>query len=193
MADFRKRIVGHGSKPASQFQANPLNWRKHPQRQRDAVRASLDELGWVDVVIENVRTGNLVDGHERVWQALENDDDVPYIQVDLSEPEEKLALAILDPLTNLATTDAEVLNALLGETHPDSEVLAQLLAEVADAAHLYVGFDQMEDKSGDEDEDYMGKSVVRVEVMNAMAKQDVVSAISELVEQNPDWEATVVS
>jgi len=193
MADFRKRIVGHGSKPASQFQANPLNWRKHPQRQRDAVRASLDELGWVDVVIENVRTGNLVDGHERVWQALENDDDVPYIQVDLSEPEEKLALAILDPLTNLATTDAEVLNALLGETHPDSEVLAQLLAEVADAAYLYVGFDQMEDKSGDEDEDYMGKSVVRVEVMNAMAKQDVVSAISELVEQNPDWEATVVS
>jgi len=193
MADFRNRIVGHGSKPASQFQANPLNWRKHPQRQRDAVRASLDELGWVDVVIENVRTGNLVDGHERVWQALENDDDVPYIQVDLSEPEEKLALAILDPLTNLATTDAEVLNALLGETHPDSEVLAQLLAEVADAAHLYVGFDQMEDKSGDEDEDYMGKSVVRVEVMNAMAKQDVVSAISELVEQNPDWEATVVS
>ena len=54
---FRNRIVGHGVKPADQFLANPANWRRHPQAQRDAMRGVLAELGWVGVVIENVRTG----------------------------------------------------------------------------------------------------------------------------------------
>ena len=91
---FTNRIIGYATKPADQFQANPLNYRKHPQRQRDAVNGSLRELGWIAAVVENVQTGNLIDGHERVWQALKNNEDVPYLQVDLTEAEEKLALAI---------------------------------------------------------------------------------------------------
>ena len=88
MTDYKNRIVGHGTKPASQFQAHPNNWRKHPQNQRSAVRGSLESLGWVAEVIENVTTGRLIDGHERVWNALQNGDaEVPYIQVELTEME----------------------------------------------------------------------------------------------------------
>src|SRR5690606_28460585 len=82
---FKNRIIGYATKPADQFLFNELNYRKHPQRQRDAVNGSLRELGWIAAVIENVRTGRLVDGHERVWQALQKNEDVPYLQVDLSE------------------------------------------------------------------------------------------------------------
>jgi DNA modification methylase len=134
---FVNRIIGYDTKPADQFQANPANWRKHPQRQRDAVNGSLRELGWIAAVVENVRTGHLVDGHERVWQALANNEDVPYLQVDLSEAEEKLALSIFDPITYLAETDAAQLDALLQEVSTTDAALQTLLAELAEDAGLY--------------------------------------------------------
>lgn len=113
MANWQNRIVGQGVKPASQFLANPLNWRLHPQFQREAVKGSLETLGWIQQVIENKTTGNLIDGHERVWQAMDNDDaEVPYIEVELTEEEERQALATLDPLSALASTDFDKLKEL---------------------------------------------------------------------------------
>ena len=140
MVAWQNRIVGQGVKPADQFQANPNNWRKHPQPQRDALRGVLNEVGWVAQVIENVRTGHLVDGHERVWNALQNDNaDVPYIQVDLSEADEALVLATLDPIGALATTDAAQLDALLHEVQTGEPAVQQMLADLAEKAGLYQG------------------------------------------------------
>lgn len=134
---FKNRIIGYDTKPADQFLANPLNYRKHPQKQRDAVHASLSELGWIAAVVENVRTGRLIDGHERVWQALEQNEDVPYLQVDLSEEEERLALAVFDPLTSMAETDAAKLDELLQEVSTGEAALQELLSEMADEVGLY--------------------------------------------------------
>ena len=134
---FKNRIIGYGTKPADQFTANPLNYRKHPQRQRDAVNASLRELGWISTVVENVTTGNVIDGHERIWQALQRNEDVPYLKVELSEAEERLALAVFDPLTNMAETDAAILDDLLREVNTGEAALQALLAELADGAGLY--------------------------------------------------------
>lgn len=133
---FENRIIGYATKPADQFQANPLNWRKHPQKQRAAVNASLRELGWVAAVIENVRTGNLIDGHERVWQALDKNEDVPYLQVDLSEDEERLALATFDAITGMAETDAAKLDELLREVNTGEAALQEMLAELAESAGI---------------------------------------------------------
>jgi hypothetical protein len=133
---FVNRIIGYGTKPADQFQGNPLNYRTHPQKQRDAVQASLRELGWIGVVVENTVTGNLIDGHERVWQALLDNEEVPYIQVELSESEEKLALAVFDPLGAMAETDSEILDALLREVNSGESALQELLAEMANDAGL---------------------------------------------------------
>ena len=127
--DWRNRIVGEGTRKASQFHANPLNYRTHPQSQREAVRGSLDELGWIQRVIVNRTTGNLIDGHERVWQALHADDaEVPYVEVELSEAEEKLALAVLDPLSAMAETDAKILDDLLRDVSTGNAALQELLA-----------------------------------------------------------------
>jgi hypothetical protein len=124
---FKNRIVGYDTKPADQFTANPLNYRKHPQRQRDAVNASLRELGWISTVVENVTTGNVIDGHERIWQALQRNEDVPYLKVELSEAEERLALAVFDPITNMAETDAAILDDLLREVNTGEAALQQVL------------------------------------------------------------------
>jgi hypothetical protein len=133
---FTNRIIGYGTKPADQFQPNSLNYRVHPQKQREAVQASLRELGWIGVVVENRRSGNLIDGHERVWQALANNEDVPYIEVDLSESEEKLALAIFDPLGAMAETDSAILDELLRDVNTGESALQELLAELAEDAGI---------------------------------------------------------
>lgn len=135
--DWKNRIVGYGTKPADQFKANPLNARTHPEAQRRAVKGSLDTLGWIAPVIENVRTGNLIDGHDRIWQALQNDgEEVPYIQVDLSENEEKLALASFDFITTMAEYDKQLLDELLREVNTTDAAMMETLAKLAEEAGL---------------------------------------------------------
>lgn len=152
MTDFRNRIVGYGTKPASQFLAHPLNARKHPEAQRKAVKASLTELGWVAPVIENVRTSCVVDGHERIWQALQADDsEVPFIQVDLAPEEEHLALAILDRITGMAEVDPAMLNALLEDVNTGEAALQELLDEMAKEAGVMPGDDPGDGAGGGED------------------------------------------
>ncbi len=135
---FVNRIIGYGTKAADQFEPNPLNYRTHPQRQRDAVQASLRELGWIGVVVENKTTGRLLDGHERVWQALKNNESVPYVEVELSEAEERLALAVFDPIGAMAETDSAILDALLRDVNTGEEALQGLLAELAEDAGITV-------------------------------------------------------
>ena len=136
--NLQNRIIETGLKPADQFQVNPLNHRKHPMKQRKAVEASLRELGWLQGVIENQRTGNLIDGHERVWQALQSGEQtpVPYVLVDLSLEEEKLALAVFDKITSMAEIDADILEELLQDVNTDEANLMALIEEMAEAAGI---------------------------------------------------------
>jgi len=135
---WRNRIVDFGTMRADQFQAHPRNWRTHPPQQRRALATSLNNVGWVGAVLVNRQTGHLLDGHERLWQALEQGDEtpVPYIEVDVSEDEEHLILATLDPIGAMAETDADMLAGLLAELGDvpefDAEDVSALLAEIAE-------------------------------------------------------------
>lgn len=131
--NWRSRIVGHEKVRADQLMANPFNHRRHPQKQRDVVEASIRELGFVKSVLVNTVTGHIVDGHERAMQALGRGDDtlVDVEYVELSEEEEKKALLILDASSELATIDAENLDALLRDVHTGEQALADLIAEMA--------------------------------------------------------------
>jgi len=141
---FRNRIVGQGVKPADQFLANPSNFRKHPQLQRDAMRGALEEVGWVDDVIVNLRTSEqwpdgergvetLVDGHERVWQALQhNNAPVPYKEVDLTPKEEAKVLATFDAITGLAEIDAAAFADVLRDVDTGSAAIQEMLAAMAE-------------------------------------------------------------
>ena len=98
-----------------QLLANPKNWRIHPKAQQDALAGVLAEVGWVQDIIVNKRTGFVVDGHARVALAISAGERVPVVYVDLSENEEALILATLDPLSAMAVTDEDLL-AGLGRT-----------------------------------------------------------------------------
>lgn len=124
---FANRIVRFGVQPADQFTANPRNPRVHPQSQRDAVRSSLNTFGWIAPVIVNSRTGYVIDGHERIWQALDTDSPVPFVEVDIDENEEHLALASFDWITTLAEYDRAVLNDLINDILVNDSTLQRLL------------------------------------------------------------------
>ena len=125
------RIVGY--EPAvdpSQLLAHELNARRHPGAQRDALRSSLDRVGWVDVVKVNRRNGKVVDGHARVEEALTSGDNVPVLYVDLDDDEERYVLATLDPISALATYDTEVLDELVAGLELESSAVSDWLENV---------------------------------------------------------------
>lgn len=153
---WKNRIVGYGEKPAVEFLANPFNYKIHTALQDRAVEGSLDTLGWVDDVIENIQTGHLIDGHERVILAMRRGEQtpVPYKQVDLSEAEELQALATLDPLIALAQTDNSKLDELLHQINSDDERVQEFLTNLAEKEGIIgapPSLDDLEDQFGEPD------------------------------------------
>ena len=132
---FKNSIVNMGVQRADQFHAHPLNPRLHPQKQRDLVHASLKRFGWVLPVVVNKNTGHVVDGHERIWQALAQGDDtpVPFIEIDVTENKEAELLAVLDRITSEATYDPDNLTALLAQIQTDDAILGALLSEMEES------------------------------------------------------------
>jgi DNA modification methylase len=125
---WRNRIVGSGEEAPDQLLANPANWRTHPGLQRDALRGSLSEVGWVQQIMVNQRTGFVVDGHARVEEALSrHEPTVPVLYVDLSPAEEALVLATLDPIGAMAERDDARLDDLLTQLSVDDLGLQALL------------------------------------------------------------------
>ncbi len=137
---WQSRIVGQGETDPRSIQSNKLNWRQHPQTQQRAMKGVLDEIGWVQQIIVNRRTGHLVDGHLRVEAARQHgEESVPVLYVDLDEAEEATVLATLDPLSALAVADEEILSKLLEKTRARGIEVEALLASVARGEGLRLG------------------------------------------------------
>ena len=113
---WQQRIVGQGEADPAELVANPYNWRQHPLHQRQALRELLGRVGWVQQVVVNQTTGHLVDGRLRAQLAMEEGAPaVPVLYVELTDEEERLVLASLDPLAALAVPDVDQLQGLLSE------------------------------------------------------------------------------
>ena len=124
--------MGYGEEPPEKLLPHPANWREHPQRQRRALADVLGRVGWVDDVTVNRRTGRIINGHLRVRMAIERrEPSVPVRYVDLSEDEERLVLATLDPITGLAVADTAALDELLQQVDAGEGALAELIESVA--------------------------------------------------------------
>jgi hypothetical protein len=128
---WRNRIVGSDRVPPDQLLANPRNWRRHPPSQQQALHGVLEEVGWVQDVLVNQRTGFVVDGHLRIELALRSGQStVPVTYLDLSDQEEALILATFDPLSALATRDDAQLDALLADIQTDNAAVQRLLEDL---------------------------------------------------------------
>lgn len=140
MTAWQDRITRFDRVPANQLQAHPYNARRHPAKQREALRGSLDTLGWIAPVIINESTGYCIDGHARIEEALTADDKqlLPVVYVELDEAEEAQALASYDFITYLAEYDRDNLDALLRDVQTDDSRVQALLSDLADDNGLLV-------------------------------------------------------
>ena len=153
MTEFKNRIVGEALVPPESLTANPDNWRTHPEHQTDALRGVMTEVGIVQRIIVNQRTGNIVDGHARVEIAIaQGQKEIPVLYVDLSHDEELLVLATLDPIGALAGTDVDHLRDLLDSVSTEDPALQALLDQLreqaSDAENEASGSLESESRSG---------------------------------------------
>ena len=148
-AAWKNRIVGYGEESPDQLLANPLNFRTHPKNQQDTLAGVLSEVGVVQNVIVNKRTGFVVDGHLRISLAMrEHQPTVPVTYVDLDQSEEALILATLDPISAMATADRDKLDELLRDVSTGDAAVMQMLADLAADNGIVPEFDAMEHWQG---------------------------------------------
>jgi hypothetical protein len=124
---IRNRIKGHRRIRAGDLLPHELNWRNHPDRQKEALQALYQEVGFARSLLAfELPDGRLklIDGHLR--RDLSPDMFVDVEILDVNEEEARKLLLSLDTLPALAEPDEEVLSQLKEITKTDSPVLAQL-------------------------------------------------------------------
>ena len=150
LGKIKNRIIGSGEEQLDQIMFNPRNWRIHPLSQQDALKGVLEEVGWVQQVIVNKRTGNLIDGHLRCQLAArEGASTIPVVYVDVSEDEEALVLATLDPIGAMAATDKQKLDELFAGIESENEQVNALIKNIAENNGIEeIGAEKWEDAFG---------------------------------------------
>ena len=118
---------------AAQLRAAPYNPRRDLQpedAEYQKLRRSMEEFGYVEPIIWNERTGNVVGGHQRLKVLLEQGaEEIEAVVVDLDEKEEK------------------ILNVLLNKVKGRWDIgkLADLLEQLNEAGEMEVtGFEEWE-------------------------------------------------
>lgn len=131
---WANRIVSYADVDPEDLLANPWNHRVHSAKQAEAVDASLDTIGWITPVIVNTTTGHVVDGHLRVIDAIGRaEPSVPVAYVELTEDEERLAIATFDAIADMAGIDKDALRANVADLDLPSP-LAALTASMLDTS-----------------------------------------------------------
>ncbi len=131
--NIRNRIVGHATVRAGDLVPHPMNYRRHPARQRTALKDSLQELGDIRSLLGyRLPDGRiqLIDGHLR--RDLDSERMLTVELVDLTPEEAVKALLTLDPLVALAETDAQVAAELSRSVTSASEAINSLWTSLAE-------------------------------------------------------------
>jgi len=129
---WRSRIVGHAEVDATELKAHPDNWRIHPEPQKNALRAIIGDIGWVQDVLVSKRSGRILDGHARVELAVEAGEKVPVTYIDVSEDEERKILATFDSSGGLAIPDDLALADLVAGLEFGNPDLDSFLRQLVD-------------------------------------------------------------
>jgi DNA modification methylase len=133
---MRDRTVELVRVPAKALVDHRANWRRHPARQRAALVAALEEIGYASPLIAR-RDGDvlvLIDGHLR--KSLDPNATLPVVVLDVSAEEAEKLLLLLDPITALARPNPEPLAALLERVKTSHDALADLFEGLARDAGL---------------------------------------------------------
>ena len=127
---YENRIKSYKVVTASELIDNPLNWRKHPAKQKNSMKAILEDVGYADAikVVETPAGLMIIDGHLR--KEISSKDQVPVLVLDLTPEEQEIMLATFDPISGMAETDTQLLKDLIEGIDSDSQGINDLLADI---------------------------------------------------------------
>lgn len=190
--NWQNRIIGMGEEDVEQIVANPHNFRIHPTIQQVALTGSLETLGWIQTVIINKTTGNLIDGHLRVLLAMRKKvTKVPVTYIQITEEEEAQALLSLDPISALAATDHDKLAELFAMVETDNELVNNFLDDFKQREALFLNVPGPGD-GGDGDGEQPGQRAFtfHVVVEDTDIWEDIVNAVRSIIDENK-WKARI--
>ena len=124
---IQNRIKEHVKVRAGELVPHPLNFRRHPEEQREALAASYEEIGFARSLCGyRLPDGRiqLIDGHLRA--EYDPDMEVVVEVLDVTEEEARHLLLTIDPLAELARTNRDVHRQLRERTRTQSEALQAL-------------------------------------------------------------------
>lgn len=126
--NIKNRVKELRTVKASSIRPNPKNWRTHNDKQRDALKGVLAQIGYaVPAIVRELPDGSLqlIDGHLRT-ETL-GDADISVAVLDVTEAEADLLLATIDPLSALAGQDDTALVELLQNVNSESAAVMEML------------------------------------------------------------------
>jgi hypothetical protein len=140
--------------PASDIEGAPWNWRKHNDKQRQATKGSIDELGFfapLEVYKTEEGKYRLIDGHLRqdlIEHEFGPEQLIPVALTDFTEAEARKANLLKDPLAMMAETDGNALKELMETTTVEAESLQFVLDRLSDEV-FYATIDDMANSDSD--------------------------------------------
>jgi ParB-like chromosome segregation protein Spo0J len=126
--NIKNRVKELRTVRASTVRPNPKNWRTHNDKQRDALKGVLAQIGYaVPAIVRELPDGSLmlIDGHLRT-ETL-GDAEISVALLDVTEDEADLLLATIDPLSTLAGQDDSALVELLQGVSSESAAVMEML------------------------------------------------------------------
>lgn len=183
------RITHYTDEHPEQLAANPNNFRRHPIHQKKIFKGVASEVGIVAPVIQNDRTGFLIDGHMRIEEAMFlGIESIPVAHVDLSQEEEDKVIATLDAISAMAFEDAaqkaELLKGIESNDDDLSEYLARELERQMAEAEEQEGLDQLKERYGEHDPSAFWP-VIRIRVPELTRVRFM--AYFQSIEADADW------
>lgn len=128
---WKHRIIKREQVPPESLIANPKNFRRHPESQARAFRKIVKKIGFIASVTANARTRRIINGHLRVQEAIRRKQPLIDVEwVDLSEDEERIALAMFDPISEMADIDTGKLDAVLKDAEKSLGVDSEAIEEI---------------------------------------------------------------
>ena len=124
------RVIRSEMVDADQLMAHPENAKIHPQAQQRSMNSVISRIGLIGKVIVNERTGRIIDGHMRVSMAIAAGQQVNVDYVNLTDEEERFALATYDPVGTQSIIDDDMFADLVKQIPEPDEALQKLFASL---------------------------------------------------------------
>lgn len=169
---------------------NPRKDLKPGDKEYDKLARSIEEFGYVEPIVWNRTTGNIIGGHQRLKVLIEKGyTEVEVVGLELSEQEEKILNVALNKISG--RWDNEKLIAVLDELQAQEEMELTGFDDWELEA-LKVTYDHIEDLLQDDFAD-TGKNESENFTMTFTLPAEVKEAMDRYIEENPAGKTELAS